>query len=188
MKDLVQQMSARLDQAVETLDASGIDTTDQYYAFFNGVEQKVIRDILASMADADDVLGYKTLNAWRPSIICVDYRLRAYREYMTKCQTGKDAIWLEGSPVVIICPNFFQLKLEPADTDCTTANDRGTFLSGPTLASTQMTVLIEAVIHMYIPDRKVLHNEVHGLNPCMSLSPAKSQLNPQNYAFFVGSK
>ena len=189
VKDLLQQMSARIDQVIETIDASSIDMTDQYYAFFDGVEQRIIRGILASMSDGNDVPTNNPTPGYlqRPTLVCFDPRAPRHKIWATKCQTGVAAIWIADTQLTILCPGFMNLKLEPTKQDCSTAIDRGTYLSGPALMTTKVTVLIQALTHMYIPG-KVLSPEVHGLNPCMSLSEFQSPLNPQNYAFFIGSE
>ena len=107
------------------------------------------------------------------------------------CQEpGRTAMQMKGSPVVILCPSFFEQRPEPPTRACpSVVGATNQFKQwGVGIISTQVFVLLHEILHVYIGgviDPDVIPGEWYGLQPCFDNDAGYASHNPGNYVFFV---
>ena len=113
---------------------------------------------------------------------CSDSRLEA------------SAIWMGGTPVVVLCPRFFTfpLQLEEGRTCLAVDSATNTFIGdGGGVHKTMVYALLHELVHVYLGGlirRQRMDREVYAVEDCYKLSGAKARLSPSNYQFYVNSR
>lgn len=169
-----------LEIVVETLNSS----SDVYKAFFSGVAPDQVKDVFRRITTSPNISVSEASE--RPVIECVT---ETQTRVWTFCQKSQSwAAWQVGTQFIFLCPIFWtKLNHYPTPSDCGKVNGAGTRSTGPNLANTQYTVLVHELTHLYL-ERQSLTPEVYNANDCMALPGSMSEINPNSYALYVGSK
>ena len=103
------------------------------------------------------------------------------------------AIWMGGTPVVILCPRFFTYPLQLEEGRTCLAVDRATnsFVGdGGGVHLTRVYALLHELVHVYLGgliSRARMGKEAYLVQDCWKLSGGKARLNPSSYQFYVNS-
>ena len=143
--------------------------------------------MIACLQEGPYAVPNKTVLGLRPHIQrtafqdCSDARLEA------------SAIWMGGTPVVVLCPRFFSypLQLEEGRT-CLAVDPRtNSFIGdGGGVHKTMVYALLHELVHVYLGAlirRQRMDREMYAVQDCYKLSGAKARLSPSNYQFYVNS-
>ena len=103
------------------------------------------------------------------------------------------AIWMGGTPVVVLCPRFFTFPLRLAEGGTCLAVDpaTNTFVAdGGGVHKTMVYALLHELVHVYLGAlirRQRMEREEYAVEDCYELGGARARLNPSNYQFYVNS-
>ena len=103
------------------------------------------------------------------------------------------AIWMGGTPVVIICPRFFTFPLQLEEGRTCLAVDRATnnFVGdGGGVHLTRVYVLLHELVHVYLGgllSRTRMGKEAYIVQDCWNLSGGRARVNPSSYGYYVNS-
>ena len=86
-----------------------------------------------------------------------------------------------------LCPIFLGMRATPPPKLCSSVIAGGRALSGGLMAYSQYTILVKELSRFYLQGG-ALKPAVTDVTAAFKLGPKDSGRNPQNYAFFVGSK
>ena len=188
LETLLLQIFSGLNNAIEAIDSMGLNPTPVYNAFFGGVDPVVVKGVLERIiAGAKIPFNGKLQN---PTIACVNNQDSSWAFQSAECARIPNTqafINLRQPNYIFLCSHFPSLPTAPAEKDCAKLNQARSRLSYSAIGGgTQFTVLLHELVHMYL-GQPSLPAEVYDVNPVMSLPPSQSAINPENYAFFVGS-
>ena len=186
VRALLEQTKAFLQEAVGSTQSTAVLGNNPYKAFFRDVDPNVVKRVLTNII-AGDKLSIQG-NLYHPTIVCVNDVTPGLKQQWDRCQMGRvRAMWSDRSQFVYLCPDFWELKLQPESSDCGAVVAGGTQLQGSSIEYTQYTLLIHELVHVYI-GAPVPQPEVYGVNIAMRLGRTVSVVNPSNYAFYAGSQ
>ncbi|MCJ1421762.1 hypothetical protein MMC32_008129 [Xylographa parallela] len=188
METLLLQIFSGLNNAIESINSMGSTPTPVYNAFFGGVDPAVVKGVFERiLAGAKISVNGQPRN---PSIACVNKQDPSWNFHVAECNRIPNTqafVNLEGPNYIFLCPHFPSLPTAPVEKDCAKLNQARSRLSYSRIGGgTQYTVLLHELVHMYL-GQSSLAVEVYDVNPAMSLPPSQAAINPENYAFFVGS-
>ena len=188
METLLLQIFTGLNHAIESITSMGSTPTPVYNAFFGGVDPIVVKGVFERILGGAKIsVNGKLMN---PSIACVNNQDPAWKFHLAECNRVPNTqafLNLQGPNYIFLCPHFPSLPTAPVEKDCAKLNQARSRLSYSAIGGgTQFTVLLHELVHMYL-GQPSLPVEVYDVNPAMSLPPSQSAINPENYAFFVGS-
>lgn len=99
--------------------------------------------------------------------------------------------YIQGTPLIVICPFFWGIPAKPARKTCNRLNEAGNQFQGDgiPLAFTQTSVLFHELVHFYTEAASGIWStyERLRLNDCVELNAEQSRLNPNNYVYYVFS-
>ncbi|CAD6583473.1 MAG: hypothetical protein ASARMPRED_001333 [Alectoria sarmentosa] len=184
-----------LDMAYLSLQTAILSTDSAAYgAFFRTADPAAVTAVLQNITEGAKI---KTLRhgTRSPVIVCVNALDAGIRTFWNLCQESEQqtvVIQPPETPLVFLCPVFFDRKPLPLSTDCATVNHAGTaFVSYHYIAGAQYGFLVQALADMYIRQRtsgRPLGGDVRSENACLALPPDQALMNPSSYAFYVSSK
>lgn len=164
-----------------------------YSAFFRTADPASVTAVLKNITE-----GAKVRTVWHglraPVLVCVNALDAGIRTFWNLCQESQQTVVIQPpeTPLVFLCPIFFDRKPLPLSTDCATVNHASTaFVSYHYIAGAQYGFLVQALADMYIRQRtrgRALGGDVRSENACLALPPDQALMNPSSYAFYVSSK
>lgn len=109
--------------------------------------------------------------------------------------SSRAAFWVQGAPVLVLCPKFWTYELQPPAGTCVgTSYWTGSFkTTGAEVSSTQAFVILHELVHLYLGakiDQAALglYKETYTIGGCFDTNARDSRYNPSNYVFYVNSK
>lgn len=173
-----------------------------YAPFINGVLQNIAAG--TSMLPAQVAPGFSTSS---PIITCVSTMpdphespvpfspyisaITAGYQHCRSDPTGAIGAYIQGTPLIVLCPLFWGVSAKPTRRICNRVNEAtNQFQSdGLSLVNTQVSVLLHELVHFYSEAAsgvQVTHEGIR-LNDCVGLNAEQSRLNPNNYVYYVFS-
>ena len=159
-----------------------------YNAFFKDVNPAVVKAIYEKIAHGTNI----TIQGvpYLPTIICSNEEDPRFAHVWQYCTPRSNeitiGIYLDSSPIIFLCPVWSHIPVYSQPNMCGTVNSLGTKLSYPySFSLTKYHTMVHELAHIYIGSALQTEDEVYEVNDCMALSPEKSVINAQNYAFYT---
>ena len=186
VKALLDQTYNYLQEIIESIDSAGPLGTSAYNAFFKGDNTDDVKAVFDRIATGANIIVNGRLR--HPTIMCISIGDRRTNRYWLECKySNVNAVYLDGTELVYLCPSALGLQAYPESANCAMTPAPGNLVAtGQDLTRTQFSTLLHELVHLYL-QRPSLDPEEYGLPEVINLPADESVINPSSYAFYAAS-
>lgn len=186
VKNILDRTYLALQTAILSTDSSA------YKAFFRSADPGTVAAVLNAITAGTNITT-ATHGSRRPTLVCVNAIDRQIYKFLKICQDSEQTVIIQppGTPIIFLCPLFFNRELFPQSTECGVVNYADTkMIANAYIAGSQYGFLTQALADMYILEMrgKTTMADVRDVNACLALPPDQALMNPSSYAYYVSSK